>query len=154
MVWASVTKENHLKSMDVIENFLGYYRPPNYIQLVDNHLTAYKSTKWNMSLKMHFWHLHCNEIHQTLSTMKINSKTPLALLNTCSLLKNYAIQYIIVIKNQFHISQDFFVIQAFWIYIYVQFEGVYHNHPKFLKKQNFWSNLYLYCSGGIVSYKL
>ena len=43
---------------DVVENFLGNYRAPNYIQLVKKLLSAYKAMKCNMSLKIHFLHSH------------------------------------------------------------------------------------------------
>ena len=43
---------------DVVENFLGNYRAPNYIQLVNILFAAYKDMKRNMSLKIHFLHSH------------------------------------------------------------------------------------------------
>ena len=43
---------------DGVDNFLSNYRAPNYIQLVDKLLKAYKTMKCNMSLKIHFLHSH------------------------------------------------------------------------------------------------
>ena len=43
---------------DVVENFLGNYRAPNYIQLVNRLFAAHKDMKCNMSLKIHFLHSH------------------------------------------------------------------------------------------------
>lgn len=43
---------------NVVANFLGNYKAPNYVEEVDNLLQAYKSMKCNMSLKIHFLHSH------------------------------------------------------------------------------------------------
>ena len=70
---------------DVIENFLGNYRAPNYIQLVKKLLSVYKAMKCNISLKIHFLHSHMDffpanlgavsdeqgeRFHQDISTME------------------------------------------------------------------------------------
>ncbi|KAI4905822.1 hypothetical protein NFI96_009216 [Prochilodus magdalenae] len=43
---------------DVVDNFLGNYRAPNYVEVVDKLLRAYQKMKCNMSLKIHFLHSH------------------------------------------------------------------------------------------------
>lgn len=43
---------------DVVANFLGNYKAPNYVEQVGNLLQAYKAMKCNMSLKIHFLHSH------------------------------------------------------------------------------------------------
>ena len=43
---------------DVVDNFLGNYRAPNYTKLIEKFLKAYKTMKCNMSLKIHFLHSH------------------------------------------------------------------------------------------------
>jgi len=54
---------------DVVRNFLGNYRAPNYIQVVDKLLTAYQNLKCNMSLKLHFLHSHLDFFPQNLGAV-------------------------------------------------------------------------------------
>jgi len=42
----------------VVHGFLGNYRDPNYVQLVENLLCAYQKMGCRMSLKIHFLHSH------------------------------------------------------------------------------------------------
>ena len=51
-----VEKVAWLSLKDVIENFLGNIKAPNYAQLVDRMLEAFQVMKCNMSLKIHFLH--------------------------------------------------------------------------------------------------
>ena len=41
---------------DVVHNFLGNRKSPNYKELVERMLTAYEAQGCNMSLKVHFLH--------------------------------------------------------------------------------------------------
>lgn len=54
---------------DVVDNFLGNYRAPHYIQLVDKLLKAYKTMKCNMSLKIHFLHSHLDFFPENLGAV-------------------------------------------------------------------------------------
>ena len=42
----------------VVHNFLGNHRADNYVELVDNLITAYQHLGCRMSLKIHFLHSH------------------------------------------------------------------------------------------------
>ena len=42
----------------VVYNFIGNYKAPNFVELVESMLQAYKSMNCNMLLKMHFLHSH------------------------------------------------------------------------------------------------
>ena len=42
----------------VVLNFLGNHRAGNYVELLDNLITAYQHLGCRMSLKMHFLHSH------------------------------------------------------------------------------------------------
>jgi len=69
----------------VVHNFLGNHRADNYVELVDNLITAYQHLGCRMSLKMHFLHSHLTffpsnmgavsdehgeRFHQEMSTME------------------------------------------------------------------------------------
>lgn len=51
---------------DVVENFLGNKRAPNYGELVQNMLKKYQAIGALMSLKMHFLHSHLNNFVENL----------------------------------------------------------------------------------------
>lgn len=44
--------------VDVVENFLGNYRAPNYREVVDKLMKSYEKMGCRMSLKLHFLHSH------------------------------------------------------------------------------------------------
>lgn len=50
----------------IVENFLGNYRAPNYVDLVNDFLTKFEKIEANMSLKMHFLKNHLNEFVNNL----------------------------------------------------------------------------------------
>lgn len=49
-----IEKEAWNSMKDVVENFLGNYRAPNYVELIDKMLTTFREMGVNMSLKIHF----------------------------------------------------------------------------------------------------
>lgn len=62
--------ENHREALtalkNVVENFLGNVKAPNYVELVENMLQKYKGIGANMSLKMHFLNSHLDDFVENL----------------------------------------------------------------------------------------
>jgi len=44
----------------VVENFLGYFKAPNYYDLLKQLLNPYEKLRCSMSAKVHFLHIHVN----------------------------------------------------------------------------------------------
>ena len=50
----------------VVENFLGYFKAPNYYDLSKQLLNSYEQLGCNMSVKVHFLHSHVNYFPENL----------------------------------------------------------------------------------------
>jgi len=50
----------------VVENFLGYFKAPNYYDLSKQLLNSYEKLRYNMSVKVHFLHSHVNYFPENL----------------------------------------------------------------------------------------
>ena len=56
----------------IVKNFLGKYKSPNYVQMVNNFLQAYQELGARMSLKIHFFHSHLDFTPQTWEILVMN----------------------------------------------------------------------------------
>ncbi|GBP13914.1 hypothetical protein EVAR_10482_1 [Eumeta japonica] len=55
--------------VSVMQNFLGYKKSENYIELVENLLLQLKNMAYNMSIKLHFLHSHLDRFPENLGDM-------------------------------------------------------------------------------------
>lgn len=62
-------KNAWLSFVDVVKNFLGNKKSPNYEEMVSKLLEDYKALGCNMSLKMHFLHSHLNFFPENLGAV-------------------------------------------------------------------------------------
>ena len=53
----------------VVENFIGYFKAPNYYDLSKQLLNSYEKLGCNMSVKVHFLHSHVNYFPENLEAM-------------------------------------------------------------------------------------
>jgi len=62
--------ENAWRSLTaVVENFLGYFKAPNYYDISKQLLNSYEKLGCNMSVNVHFIHSHVNYFSENLEAM-------------------------------------------------------------------------------------
>ena len=62
-------KKGWMASRQVVSNFLGNSKLPNYKELVRNLLCAFQKLDYNMSVKVHFLHSHLDYFPENLGAM-------------------------------------------------------------------------------------
>ena len=55
--------------VDVLKHFLGNHKSENYVEVVEEMLTAYKELQCNMSIKVHFLFSHLDEFPENLGAV-------------------------------------------------------------------------------------
>jgi len=62
-------RKNAWRSLTVVENFLGYFKAPNYYDLSKQLSNSYEKLECKMSVKVHFFHSHVNYFPENLEAM-------------------------------------------------------------------------------------
>ena len=62
-------KNAWLSFKDIVKDFLGNSRAPNYIEIVHKLLETYKTLGCNMSIKLHFLHSHLDDFPENLGAV-------------------------------------------------------------------------------------